>query len=390
MASTWDSRYINESLCEDYEEHFKKESDNSLVTYYKGLLSNSKKAVSYKDSLQTTVSAWEYISQYEVVTNSEQVATFVECLGKASRHILLSGDWLSQEKVSRDYLETLLKKCINVGAGKKETVEAVLALAQKPWESQRVKNLLTGRTELQQQVLSLVSTEGVDCVLLRIELLVEAGLDKPAYKFVSNVTNSLLADHIVFESYVLTSKPGTLERIVDMFLALAVATRHESRLYKVLKLVGLEEVNFTYMPRFFAYTTPPVPPPTDPKLLVRQGRCSRLFTPLVCSKVIQVFAQWSIAGAAVKDCPAELQGTIIKRWLESKIESGKACMAIVPDVETLMQSANQTSFLYTMAIQLWRKFGKEVETLCLKMFIKGLTSDLNNSEACKKNKSKKA
>ena len=79
------------------------------------------------------------------------MATFVECLGKASRHILLSGDWLSQEKVSRDYLETLLKKCINVGAGKKETVEAVLALAQKPWESQRVKNLLTGRTELQQQ-----------------------------------------------------------------------------------------------------------------------------------------------------------------------------------------------------------------------------------------------
>eukprot|EP00092_Neocalanus_flemingeri_P016179 GFUD01017511.1.p1 GENE.GFUD01017511.1~~GFUD01017511.1.p1 ORF type:complete len:1648 (+),score=501.50 GFUD01017511.1:169-5112(+) len=390
MASTWDSKYIIESISEDYEEHFKKESENSLLTYYKGLLNNCKKAVSYKDSLQITVSAWEYISQYEVVTNADQVATFVECLAKASRHILLSGDWLSQEKVSRDYLETLLKKCVNVGAGKKETVEAVLALAQKPWDSQRVRNLLTGRTELQQQVLSLVSTEGVDCVLLRIELLVEAGLDKPAYKFVSNVTNSLLADHIVFESYVLTSKPGTLERIVDMFLALAVATRHESRLYKVLKLVGLEMVNKTYMPRFYAYISPPVPPPTDPKLLVSLGRCKRLFTNLVCSKVIQVFAQWSIAGAAVKECPGELQGTIIHRWLESKIESGKGAQSIVPDVETLMQSANQTSFLYTMAILLWRKFGKEVETLCLRMFIKGLTSDLNNTEASKKNKSKKA
>lgn len=133
-----------------------------------------------------------------------------------------------------------------------------------------------------------MSTEGVDCVLLRIELLVESGLDKPAYKFVSNVTNSLLADHIVFESYVLTSKPGTLLRIVDLFLALAVATRHEGRLYKVLKLVGLEEVNNTYMPRFYAYTNPPVPPPTDPKLQVSLGRCKRLFTPLVCAKVIQV------------------------------------------------------------------------------------------------------
>jgi len=379
-----------ESLTEDYDEHFKKESDNSLVVYYKGLYNSSKKAVTYKDALQITVAAWEYISQFEVITNADQVFIFVECLARASRHILLSGDWLSQEKVSRDYLEALLKKCLTAGAGKKEVVEGVLSLAQKPWDSPRVKNLLTGKTELQQQVLSLVSTEGVDCVLLRIELLVESGLDKPAYKFVSNVTNSLLADHIVFESYVLTSKPGTLLRIVDLFLALAVATRHEGRLYKVLKLVGLEEVNNTYMPRFYAYTNPPVPPPTDPKLQVSLGRCKRLFTPLVCAKVIQVFAQWSVAGAAVKECHPELQESIIHRWLESKIDSGKGVKAISMDVETLMQSANQTSFLYNMAILLWRKFGKDVETLCLKMFIKGLTSDLNNSEACKKNKTKNA
>ena len=73
MASTWDSKYIIESISEDYEEHFRKESENSLVTYFKGLLNSSKKAVSYKDSLQTTVSAWEYISQYEVITNPDQV-----------------------------------------------------------------------------------------------------------------------------------------------------------------------------------------------------------------------------------------------------------------------------------------------------------------------------
>ena len=89
MASTWESKYIIESIGEDFEEHFKKESENSLVTYYKvisqiingiqnnvicqGLHNNSKKSVSYKDSLQITISAWEYISQYEVVTNSEQV-----------------------------------------------------------------------------------------------------------------------------------------------------------------------------------------------------------------------------------------------------------------------------------------------------------------------------
>ena len=34
--------------------------------------------------------------------------------------------------------------------------------------------------QVQQEVLALVSSEGVDTVLLRAELLIEAGLDKPA------------------------------------------------------------------------------------------------------------------------------------------------------------------------------------------------------------------
>ena len=91
MASIWDSRYMIESLTEDYDEHFKKESDNSLVIYYKvkgpqrsrqslrecilkGLYNSSKKAVTYKDALQITVAAWEYISQFEVITNADQVS----------------------------------------------------------------------------------------------------------------------------------------------------------------------------------------------------------------------------------------------------------------------------------------------------------------------------
>ena len=133
-------------------------------------------------------------------------------------------------------------------------MEAVLSLAAKPWDRPRVKSLLTGKSELQQQVLSLVSTEGVDTVLLRAELLVEAGLDKPAYKLVSHVVSSLLADHIVFESYVVTSRPGALQRLVDTFLALAAATHHLARLYRVLRLLGLEEVNTVYLPRFLHYS----------------------------------------------------------------------------------------------------------------------------------------
>ena len=55
-----------------------------------------------------------------------------------------------------------------------------------------------------------------------------------------------------------------------------------------------------------------------------------------------------------------------------------------------MEEGNDKDYKFEQVNQDMFQFGKDVETLCLKMFIKGLTSDLNNSEACKKNKSKKA
>ena len=308
--------------------------------------------MSFNESLAILTSAWDYVGQAEhkAGVDADNVSLMVECLSSASRHVLLSGDWMTSEKSLREKFETGVRKCLMLGVGKKETVEGVLSMADKPWDSLRIKNLLTGKSELQQQVLSLVSTEGVDTVLLRTELLVEAGLDKPAYKFVSNIVTSLLADHIVFEAYVLTSKSGTLEHLVDTFIALSTALHHLSRLYKVLKLVGLEEVNKVYLPRFQSYNSP-----SDTKDGPPSGRCSRLFTPLVCSKVIKIINQWSMAGVAVKECPPQLQQVIIDRWLEANIETEAKLESSLPDIETLVSSANQTYFLYSLGISLWKK-----------------------------------
>ena len=77
----------------------------------------------------------------------------------------------------------------------------------------------------------------------------------------------------------------------------------------------------------------------------------RLFTPLVCTRVIKIIDQWSIAGAGVKECPAEIQECILKRWLGSvtKLQSVEA------DVETILKTASQTSFLYNLGYSLWEK-----------------------------------
>ena len=291
--------------------------------------------------------------------------------------------------------------------GRPETLTSLVRLAEAPWDNPKVKNLLLGKTEQQKEVLELVSGEGLACILLRVELLVESGLDKPAYKFVSTVTSSLMADHIVFYPYVTAAPIGCLERLVDLALALATATRHEARLYKLLRLVGIEDVNTVYLARFKSYMGFPPSEPVEPRLAAIPGRCARLFSTPVCKKLVKVFSQWSIAGAAVTECPDQLQAGIIKRWLETQMGEGKSLQELLPDIETLVKSATQTSFLYTMAWHLWQKMGKEVnfyknervvikilqiqvEEMCLRMFIKGLNSDVNAVEAHRRHRTKRA
>ena len=319
---------------------------NPLI--FQELLDKFSQTVNFNDSLQCLFAGWEFVSSNEQSggVNLDQVFLMVESLARATRQIVLSGDWMGLDKAQKSRLESLIKRCVEVGVGKKDTLEGLMTLVLHPWDSPRIKTLLTGKSELQQEVLSLVSGEGIDTVLLRTELLVEAGLDKPAYKFVSNVVSSLLADHIVFESYVVNCRSGTMESLVDIFIALSTATNHQAKLYKVLKLVGLEAVNQIYLPRFRSYTSPG-----------RAGRCERLLTPLVCTKVLQIFQQWSLAGSSVRECPPHLQTEIIERWLLAKSEAGQDLESLMPDVNTLLSSATQTSFLYSLAILLWRKVG---------------------------------
>ena len=319
------------------------------------------KTESYADFLVSIVGAFEFVSNNgsRVGEEGENVQLILEALVRSARPLVLAGEWTQTEANVKMRLEAGLKKCLANKIGKKESLEGLLAMASKPWEESRIKNLLVGKSDLRQCVYSLVSSEGLDTVLLRAELLIEAGLDKPGYKYLSTLVSSLLTDRVVFETYIGQASPGTLLRLLDMFLALATATHHLSRLYKVLRLLGLQEVNTVHLPRFHNYNNPSQDQSSndtiniDMKIRVSKGRCERLFTPLVCTKVIKIITQWSVAGAAVKECPPQLQHDIIDRWMSSlSCSSLESCL---PDVETLVSSANQTTFLYYMATVLWEK-----------------------------------
>ena len=93
------------------------------------------------------------------------VVLVVEGLARASRHLVLSGDWMVTSPGSRAGLETGIRRCLEQvmmmimmmmmitmileqGRGRKEVLEAVLVIASKPWDSPRMRSLLTGSSQV--------------------------------------------------------------------------------------------------------------------------------------------------------------------------------------------------------------------------------------------------
>ena len=58
---------------------------------------------------------------------------------------------MTEDKLKKDRLELILRRAVEIGAGRKETVEEVVKLAASPWTSPTVKSLLVGKVEQQQQ-----------------------------------------------------------------------------------------------------------------------------------------------------------------------------------------------------------------------------------------------
>ena len=71
--------------------------------------------------------------------DAENVHLVAESLARASRHLVLSGDWMTSGPEVRTRLETGIRKSLQLGIGRKESLEAVVVMSSKPGDSPKVR-----------------------------------------------------------------------------------------------------------------------------------------------------------------------------------------------------------------------------------------------------------
>jgi len=458
MASYWKHVYFRETLKRDSDENFKNASDEvsqSAFLNIKNMLNTleqeeivgkteNRKCDSFDLVLTVFAANLNYILTHSAVKEGDPVVSnrlkmaenYVDSLLKSGRIIFLSGEWMLIDSAKKNDVQNQLSQIITQVPSRKDPLLSLLCLSREPWSTPSIKQLINGRMEKEEDVLGLLSGEGVEGVLLRIEMLVEGSLQAQALKAASAVLTSLLTEDMIMQSYSSTSPHSTIERLVDIFIALSAGLNKLSRLYKVLKMLGLEDVNNVYMKRFSHYLnntthTDTSPPPTqqdkdvEPKdsndvdmkdadskensqektsddseklkeddaiddsrfQLLEKGRCARLLTSEVALKALEIIFQWSLAGVAVKPTSDHMHTHLISEWIENCSRNKERFME---DVEILADSATQTPFIYSLAHQLHKRFGVEVEERVLGMFVKALLCDINDGEDSKRSKYTKA
>jgi len=479
MASYWQHSYFIDSFRSEFNENFKNSEGDSYKRAQQILEdaesrlrvgsaivneTSDRKVDNFASALDVYMRLWTSVfdticafsDHREFMKMAEDM---VDALQKPGRIIFLSGEWIMAERSRKDLMESLLNQTMEHLPSRKSTIIDLIKLSRNPWGTESVKKLITGKLDKDEDVLGLITLEGVEGVLLRVEMLIQSNLDQQAYKSVCALVNALVPEEMILQSYQSTSPPGTIDRLLDIFMALSAALRKQSKLFKVLKVLGLDEVNGVYMKRFGHYLNNTIytedndaqkekssdekatpmetekQPPAESKdpasdkdcdtvktkekektleekmetdaeaarlalnesmdassantvdetrfQMISKGRCERLFTEAVCLKTLEVMFQWSLAGVAVKPTNTTLQTYLLSEWMD-KCSSNKT--RLMEDVDILMELANQTSFLYILAHQLWKRFAKEVETKCLGIFVRSLNSDINEYEVARRSK----
>jgi len=300
MTSVWKHQHFRKVLQKEVEDNFSDRDSNEVIkSAYSDLeklinslieeeqLNSNLKKEGQSNNAGTSITCDKYDNALNVfrlilqfaqqnctqIDNPEKLKLtekLIDCLIKPSRHIFLAGEWGMLERQQKDSVLNLMREIKEQIPLKKTDLQDLITFAENPWSAQPVKNLINGKTEKEEEVLGLLSSEGVDGVALRIEMLVESGMYAEALKAVSTVVHALLSEEMILQSYVSTSTPSIVDRLVDIFIILTTKLNKHLRLFKVLKLIGLDDVNKICIRRLSHYmsgatTLQPLPQEFAPK-----------------------------------------------------------------------------------------------------------------------------
>ncbi|XP_021917693.1 mucin-3A-like isoform X3 [Zootermopsis nevadensis] len=333
-------------------------------TACKGLeatLSDPKKK--YPDKVNALLSAWEHVTAFIATSAHEASETLIDWVHRHTLYLVLQGEWPKLSPATKTHLSVTLQRCANLLSNHNAAprCKTLIGLVNDPWGHPILHRILNGAEDLDDsEVLELCQTEKGILLSMRLEMLCESKCEDLALKLAEAIHKCLQSRDSCYRE---ESAEEHFFYTIDMYIALLYKFKRIHDIIKELKHFDLK----------------------DGLLLVRRyalkdGKRARVWK--YSAKVAELAAQYFLTVAMVK--PVSETGTLLQdlmtEWALLHSDLPSVSQTLPKMIRKLIQPAESAVHIYLFCQVLVNQFGDALKSLCIELYIRGLTTDMNELE----------
>ncbi|XP_012277290.1 uncharacterized protein LOC105698028 isoform X2 [Orussus abietinus] len=339
--------------------------DGAISQGLEATLSDSKKK--YGDKVNALLSAWEHVTNFIPAATPEATQSLIEWAHKHTLKLVLRGEWPKLTPATKTHLSVTLQRCAShlVQHPAAPHCTALIALVHSPWAHPALDSILNGQPDSEHEEEFCCSEKG-ELLTMRLKILCEDRCEDIAVNLAAACVRSLRRSDRLRS----LSDPQHIHYMIDVYIVLLYKLKRTQDIFAQLKLMdlndGLELVQRLSGEKPTKYGT------------ARVWRNS--------IKAAELVAQYLVTAGMVRpvtDTGANTLEQILNSWalLHSKL---KDIAPTLPGmIRKLIEPAESAQHIYIFCAVLVKHFGENVKSLVIELYIRALTTDMNELESQK-------
>uniref|UniRef100_A0A0A9WP34 Zinc finger protein Rlf/292/654 TPR repeats domain-containing protein n=2 Tax=Lygus hesperus TaxID=30085 RepID=A0A0A9WP34_LYGHE len=323
----------------------------------------------YTDKLDAVVSTWKYFYEQANDKESPEVLNQVlPALYRAAVRIILHGDWPRLKHVTRRKFTSLIKRCNQYLYRKfpdsAKKCKTLTFLWVDPWDHPTLRLILEKATAPDEDVCSLINHEGSELLFLRLEAMCEGKCEDLALQlaacYLKHLKQSVDCHDIVVDD------------MNDIFIALLYKFNKKQEVIDMLKAMPISD-GIKLISRFCEKSK-------------NKGRLWKHFDKM---KYVACNTLLDMTMDICMDLEEDRQSLcgLIEEWINlniaAKMSSDESLKQVSEIVRRLIGTAGSARHIYIFTQVLNNKYGGRVKLLCIELYIRGLSLNLNEIEELK-------
>ncbi|KAI4497985.1 hypothetical protein M0802_006809 [Mischocyttarus mexicanus] len=321
----------------------------------------------YGDKVNALLSAWEHVTNFIPGATPEAAQSLIEWAHKHTLKLVLRGEWPKLAPATRTHLSVTLQRCAShlVQHPDAPRCTALIALVHNPWTHPALDSILNGQPDSEHEEEFCCSEKG-ELLTMRLKILCEDRCEDIAVNLAAACIRSLRRSDRLRS----LSDSHHIHYMIDVYIVLLYKLKRTQDIFAQLKLMdlndGLELVQRLSGERPTKYG------------IARVWRNS--------IKAAELVAQYLVTAGMVRpvsETGANILEQIFNSWalLHSKL---KDITPTLPGmIRKLIEPAESAQHIYIFCAILIKHFGDSIKPLVIELYIRALTTDMNELESQK-------